>query len=85
MPAVTPAPTWPVEAVAAPPPAAPRESRFVAVLSLPWSTDPDNAGAITIELDGVRRYLLVMMAPDPAAGDVVRHVVELHNAGLEVR
>ncbi|WP_372396931.1 DUF3102 domain-containing protein [Azospirillum sp. HJ39] len=71
VPAVTPAPARP-----------PRESRFAAALSLPWSTDPDDPGAITVELDGVRRYLLVMVAPDPAAADVVRHVVELHNAGL---
>ncbi|MGF7178289.1 DUF3102 domain-containing protein [Azospirillum doebereinerae] len=64
------------------PPAPPRESRFAAALSRPWSTDPADPGAITVELDGVRRYLLVMVAPDPAAADVVRHVVELHNAGL---
>lgn len=51
-------------------------------LSLPWSTDPDDPGAITVELDGVRRFLLVMVAPDPAAAEVVRHVVELHNAAL---
>lgn len=64
------------------PPPPPRESRFAAALSLPWSTDPDDPGAITVELNGVRRYLLVMVAPDPAAADVVRHVVELHNAAL---
>ncbi|WP_052709890.1 DUF3102 domain-containing protein [Azospirillum thiophilum] len=81
VPAVTPAPARPVGEGTAPPPA-PRESRFAAALSLPWSTDPDDPGAITVELDGVRRYLLVMVAPDPAAADVVRHVVELHNAGL---
>lgn len=82
VPAATPAPVRPVGAGAAPVPA-PRESRFAAALSLPWSTDPDDPGAITVELDGVRRYLLVMVAPDPAAADVVRHVVELHNAGLD--
>ncbi|CBS88693.1 DUF3102 domain-containing protein [Azospirillum lipoferum] len=76
VPAVTP----PARPPAPPPP--PRESRFAAALSLPWSTDPDDPGAITVELDGVRRYLLVMVAPDPAAADVVRHVVELHNAVL---
>lgn len=85
VPAVTPASARPVEKGAAPPPAPPRESRFAAALSLPWSTDPDDPGAITVELDGVRCYLLVMVAPDPAAADVVRHVVELHNraAGRE--
>ena len=85
VPAVTPAPVRPVEKGTAPPPAPPRESRFAAALSLPWSTDPDDPGAITVELDGVRRYLLVTVAPDPAAADVVRHMVELHNraAGRE--
>lgn len=80
--AVTPAPGRPVGEVAAPPPP-PRESRFAAALSLPWSTDPDDPGAITVELDGLRRYLLVMVAPDPAAAEVIRHVVELHNGALE--
>ncbi|CAO3355251.1 hypothetical protein [Azospirillum palustre] len=83
VPAVTPAPARPVEKGTALSPAPPRESRFAAALSLPWSTDPDDPGAITVEPDGVRRYLLVMVAPDPAAAEVVRHVVELHNAGLE--
>lgn len=78
----------PVEVIApsAPParePSPPRESRFAAALSLPWHTDPADPGAITVELDGVRRYLLVMVAPDPAAADVVRHVVELHNAAIQ--
>jgi hypothetical protein len=82
VPAVTPAPARPVGEVAAPPPAPPRESRFATALSLPWSTEPDDPGAITVELDGVRRYLLMMVAPDPAAADVVRHVVELHNAAI---
>ncbi|WP_109095435.1 DUF3102 domain-containing protein [Azospirillum sp. TSH64] len=81
VPAVTPAPARPVGEGAAPVPA-PREARFAAALSLPWSTDPNDPGAITVELDGVRRYLLVMVAPDPAAADVVRHVVELHNGVL---
>lgn len=80
VPAATPAPARSVSEVAAPPP--PRESRFAAALSLPWSTDPDDPGAITVDLDGVRRYLLVMVAPDPAAAEVVRHVVELHNVAL---
>ncbi len=80
VPAATPAPARPVRETAPPP--APRESRFAAALSLPWSTDPGDPGAITVELDGVRRYLLVMVAPDPAAAEVVRHVVELHNAAL---
>ena len=80
-------PTRPVEVIApsAPPAreaAPPRESRFAAALSLPWHTDPTDPGAITVELDGVRRYLLVMVAPDPAAADVVRHVVELHNVAV---
>lgn len=73
VPAVTPPARMPT------PPPPPRESRFAVALSLPWSTDPDDPGAITVELDGVRRYLLVMVAPDPAAAEVVRHVVELHN------
>lgn len=79
--AVAPVPAQP-KAEAATPPAPPRESRFAAALSLPWSTDPADSGAITVELDGVRRFLLVMVAPDPAAADVVRHVVELHNRTL---
>lgn len=70
----------PPKPAAAAPPA--RESRFAAALSLPWSTDPSDPGAILVELDGVRRFLLVMVAPDPAAADVVRHVVELHNAAV---
>jgi len=64
-------------------PSPPRESRFAAALSLPWHADPDDPGAITVELDGVRRYLLVMVAPDPAATDVVRHVVDLHNMAVK--
>ncbi|SMF72187.1 Protein of unknown function [Azospirillum oryzae] len=81
-------PARPVEVIALSTPPAreqspPRESRFAAALSLPWHTDPDDPGAITVELDGVRRYLLVMVAPDPAAADVVRHVVELHNAAVQ--
>ncbi len=76
----------PVEVIALPArePSPPRESRFAAALSLPWHTDPDDPGAITVELDGVRRFLLVMVAPDPGAADVVRHVVELHNGARNV-
>ncbi|CAO3355261.1 DUF3102 domain-containing protein [Azospirillum palustre] len=77
----------PVEVI--PPPAPPakelsplRGSRFAAALSLPWHTDPNDPGAITVELDGVRRYLLVMVAPDPASADLVWHVVDLHNSSL---
>lgn len=63
-------------------PSPPRASRFAAALSLPWHTDPADPGAIIVELDGVRRYLLVMVAPDKAAAEVVRHVVDLHNSDL---
>ncbi|WP_377808014.1 DUF3102 domain-containing protein [Azospirillum sp. A29] len=82
LPAQTVVTVAPPAAPAASPPT-PRESRFAAALSLPWHTDPADPGAITIELDGVRRFLLVMVAPDPAAGDIVGHVVDLHNASLE--
>lgn len=61
----------------------PRPSRFDVALSRSWHTDPTDPGAIMVDLDGMRRVLLVMVAPDPAAADIVRHVVDLHNASLE--
>lgn len=62
----------------------PRESRFAVTLGQRWETDPNHPGDILVQLDGQRRVLLVMVAPDPAAADIVRHVVDLHNAALEV-
>lgn len=54
-----------------------------AMLSLPWSTDAEDAGAIVVELGGGKTVTLLVVVPnDPAAADVVRHVVQLHNATL---
>lgn len=67
------------EAVSAPVVAAPA-SRLSAALGLRWHLDPSDPGAITVELDGQRRVLFVVVAHDPAAAALVRHVLTMHNA-----
>lgn len=69
----------PMNRLAAPASAVPA-SRFSAALGLRWHPDPTDPSSIMVELEGQRRVLFVMVPHDPAAADIVRHVIALHNA-----
>lgn len=75
-----------IDAESPPPPPSvepPKPVGVQAAINHPWSNAASDPGAILVDWGtGAALTLLVVVPHDPAAADIVRHVIALHNASL---